>query len=334
MNTEIIEKIYQTFSKSIELLKQDLDVDFLDAFIETGDNLISGRIQVEDGKPSQATIEKLEAVYAGFDASEYSPEAMRKAIQLVMIQANKEEQIQANHQFTPESIGMLFNYIIENLKVGNEKLTILDPAVGTGNLLSTILNYFQERQIEFNGVGVDNDDTLISIASMAFAFEHLEVDLFHQDSIDNLMVKDVDITVSDLPVGYYPIDARTEGFETRSKTGHSFVHHLLIEQAMNAVRPGGYGLFLVPSNVFQTEEAKKLLAFFHDRVYLQAILNLPAKMFKDQKAQKSILLLQKVGNDAKQADQVLLGEFPEFNDQKQMLKFLQDLKQWSQKSLN
>ena len=34
-----------------------------------------------------------------------------------MIRANKEERIQANHQFTPEAVGMLFNYIIENLKV-------------------------------------------------------------------------------------------------------------------------------------------------------------------------------------------------------------------------
>jgi site-specific DNA-methyltransferase (adenine-specific) len=333
MNTETIEKIYKIFEKSIEILKEELDVDFLDAFIETGDNLISGQIHVEAGKPSQETIDKLNAVYDGFKYSDYSPEELRKAIQLIMIRANKEERIQANHQFTPEAIGMLFNYIIENLKVGSEKLTIFDPAVGTGNLLSTILNYFQDRKINFTGIGVDNDDTMLSIASMSFAFERLEVDLFHQDSIDDLFVKNVDVAVSDLPVGYYPIDERTEGFETRSKEGHSFVHHLLIEQSMKTVRPGGYGIFLVPSNLFQTEEAKKLLSFFHEKVFLQAILNLPSKMFKDEKAQKSILILQRAGSNAKQAEQVLLGEFPEFNNQKKMLEFLQDFKKWAQKSL-
>jgi site-specific DNA-methyltransferase (adenine-specific) len=52
---------------------------------------------------------------------------------------------------------------------------------------------------------------------------------------------------------------------------------------------------------------------------LQAILNLPTKMFKDEQAQKSILILQKVGASAKQAEQVLLGEFPEFNKQEKML---------------
>lgn len=333
MNTTNVEKIYKVFDRSIEILKTNLDVDFLDAFIETGDNLISGKIQIENGKPDQNAINKLEEVYEGFNYQDYEPEELRQAIQLIMIQANKEERIQANHQFTPESIGMLFNYIIENLNILKQKVTIFDPAVGTGNLLSTILNYFQNRQVEFEGIGVDNDDTLLSIASMAFTFERLNVDLFHQDSIDNLFVKDVDVVVSDLPVGYYPIDARTEGFKTRSEKGHSFVHHLLIEQSMNAVRPNGFGLFLVPSNLFETEEAKKLLSFFHNRVYLQAILNLPAKMFKDQSAQKSILILQKVGDQARQAEQVLLGEFPEFNDQAKMIKFLQDFKGWSENSI-
>ncbi|WFC00799.1 class I SAM-dependent methyltransferase [Pediococcus pentosaceus] len=333
MNTETIEKIYKTFEKSIEILKEELGVDFLDAFIETGDNLISGQIHVEDGKPSEAIIGELKKIYEGFKYNDYSPEELRKAIQLVMIRANKEERIQANHQFTPEAIGMLFNYIIENLKVDSNQLTIFDPAVGTGNLLSTILNYFQTKRINFKGIGVDNDDTMLSIASMSFAFERLEVELFHQDSIDDLFVKNVDIAVSDLPVGYYPIDERTKGFETRSKEGHSFVHHLLIEQSMKTIRPGGYGVFLVPSNLFQTQEAKKLLSFFHEKVYLQVILNLPTKMFKDEQAQKSILILQKVGASAKQAEQVLLGEFPEFNNQEKMLDFLQDFKKWAQKNL-
>jgi site-specific DNA-methyltransferase (adenine-specific) len=195
------------------------------------------------------------------------------------------------------------------------------------------LNYFQDHQVKFNGTGIDNDDTMLAVASMSFIFEHLKVDLYHQDSIDNLLVKNADIVVSDLPVGYYPIDERTVGFETRSSEGHSFVHHLLIEQSMKAVRPGGFGVYLVPSNLFQTEEAKKLLAFFHDKIYLQAILNLPSKMFKDAKAQKSILILQKVGQNAKQADQVLLGEFPDFKEQKEMVAFLKDFKKWAQKSL-
>lgn len=333
MDTEKIEKIYRVFKESTELLQKNLDVDFLDAFIETGDNLITGEIQVEDGKPDQVTVQKLKQVYADFNWQEYEPEELRKAIQLVMIQANRVERIQANHQFTPEAIGMLFNYIIENLPLSQDQVSIFDPAVGTGNLLSTILNYFQDHQVKFNGTGIDNDDTMLAIASMSFIFEHLKVDLYHQDSIDNLLVKNADIVVSDLPVGYYPIDERTVGFETRSSEGHSFVHHLLIEQSMKAVRPGGFGVYLVPSNLFQTEEAKKLLAFFHDKIYLQAILNLPSKMFKDAKAQKSILILQKVGQNAKQADQVLLGEFPNFKEQKEMVAFLKDFKKWAQKSL-
>ncbi|XRF77815.1 hypothetical protein OGM84_05465 [Pediococcus acidilactici] len=41
MDTEKIEKIYRVFKESTELLQKNLDVDFLDAFIETGDKVLT-----------------------------------------------------------------------------------------------------------------------------------------------------------------------------------------------------------------------------------------------------------------------------------------------------
>ena len=333
MDTKKIEKLYNIFDQSIQLLQKNVNMDFLDAFIETGDNLLSNQIQVEDGKPDQATQDELHKIYDKYDKSEYTPEEIRQAIQLVLIQANKAEQIQANHQFTPETIGMLFNYIIDNLKFKEDKIKVYDPAVGTGNLFSTILNHFKDKNQAYEAIGVDNDDTLLSVASMATDMEDIPVQLYQQDSISRPVTHDVDLVVSDLPVGYYPIDEYTEGFKTRSTEGHSFVHHLLIERAMNSVKDGGFGLFLVPSNLFQTKEAKSLLSYFNNQVYLQALVNLPSEMFQNKQSQKAILILQKTGSTAKQAEPVLLGEFPKFNDRTQMKSFLDDFHAWAKKSL-
>ena len=37
---------------------------------------------------------------------------------------------------------------------------------------------------------------------MSSTLQQLDVDLFHQDALDNLLFKDIDVVVSDLPVGY------------------------------------------------------------------------------------------------------------------------------------
>ncbi|WP_353990190.1 class I SAM-dependent methyltransferase [Pediococcus argentinicus] len=333
MDTNKIEQLFNVMDKSTDLLQKDLDVDYLDAVIETGDNLVSDEVQIEDGKPSKETVIELEKLYESIDISDFSAEEIRQALQLILIKANKKERIQTNHQFTPDAIGILFTYLIEALPIEEPK-TVFDPAVGTGNLLATVLNSLKKSGVPLvSGIGVDNDDTMLSIASMAFALQHLDVDLYHQDVLDELFVGKPDVAISDLPVGYYPIDERVKDYHTSNPKEHSFVHHLMIEQTMATIDDGKFGIFLVPENLFQTEEAKKLLSYFHDRVYFQAVLNLPVKMFADKRARKSIIILQKVGGNAKQAEQVLLGDFPEFNDKEKMANFLGDFKAWSDQNI-
>ncbi|ASR40337.1 class I SAM-dependent methyltransferase [Lactobacillus agilis] len=332
-----IEKIEQTFTslkEAVALLQKELQVSYLDALIETGDNLLAKEVHVEDGLPTAEIKTRLEELYANAQLAGLTTEQRRQVMQLLLLQAYKQEKIQANHQMTPDTIGFLVEYLLEKVLPKKQGLALLDLTVGTGNLLTAILSKLnQNGWPKIQAYGVDNDDTLITLASMATQIEQISVDLFHQDALDSLLLPKVDVVVSDLPVGYYPLDERVTQFKTRAKKGHSYVHHLLIEQAVNQLKPAGFGIFVVPKGLFESPEAKGLLDYIQANAYLQGMLNLPQDLFASKRGQKAILLLQKHGSGAKQAKQILLGDFPSFKHKEQFQAFLGQIDYWERNSL-
>lgn len=332
-----IEKIEQTFTslkEAVALLQKELQVSYLDSLIETGDNLLAKEVHVEDGLPTAEIKTRLEELYANAQLAGLTTEQRRQVMQLLLLQAYKQEKIQANHQMTPDTIGFLVEYLLEKVLPKKQGLALLDLTVGTGNLLTAILSKLnQNGWPKIQAYGVDNDDTLITLASMATQIEQISVDLFHQDALDSLLLPKVDVVVSDLPVGYYPLDERVTQFKTRAKKGHSYVHHLLIEQAVNQLKPAGFGIFVVPKGLFESPEAKGLLDYIQANAYLQGMLNLPQDLFASKRGQKAILLLQKHGTGAKQAKQILLGDFPSFKHKEQFQAFLGQIDQWERNSL-
>lgn len=97
---------------------------------------------------------------------------------------------------------------------------------------------------------------------------------------------------------------------------------------MNYLKPGAFGVFLVPSSLFQTKESQSFVKWIQSVAYLQGLINLPAELFANPNAQKSILLLQRQGGDSKQAAKVLLGEFPSFKDKAKFASFMDDISKW------
>lgn len=336
MTLEKIERFYKKFEQAVDLLQKDLTVSYLDAIIETGDNLADGgQLLVEDGKPSAEVRQQLTALYEQLLAMSMTPEELRQVVQFALVKANQIDKIQANHQMTPDTIGFLVEYLLEKVLIKNASYKILDISVGTGNLLSTI--YYRMMTNGYKEVklyGVDNDDTLLSIASMSARLQKTPTELFHQDAIDNLVTPKVDAVVSDLPVGYYPLDEKVVNFKTRAKKGHSYVHHLLIEQALLQLVPGGYGFFLVPRGLFETKETQGLLHVIQEQAYFQGMLNLPEDLFVDKNSEKALLLLQKHGGKGQQVEQVLIGDFPPLKNKEEFAHFLERIDNWADKNLD
>lgn len=320
--------------ESTTALQAALSTSYLDAFIETGDNLLNGDVHVEDGHPDEATTAKLTTLYQQAPWQSYDAETVRRAIQLVLLKAIRVDEIQANHQLTPDTIAYIMGYLVTRLEHNKQHLTLLDLTVGTGNLLTAVISQLKEVVAgKITAYGVDNDDTLLAIARLSSDLQQLPVEYVHQDALEQLMVPASDLIVADLPIGYYPVDENAAGYQTHAATGHSFVHHLLLEQAVRQLTPGGVGIFLVPSQLFQTEEAKGLLKWLPKNAYLQGLLNLPRELFANANAQKAILILQKPGNGAQQVEQVMLGEFPSFKDQVAFQKFVAEIVQWEEENL-
>ena len=77
---------------------------------------------------------------------------------------------QPNHQMTPDSIGLLIGHIASKLVVEKENITLLDPAVGTGNLLYTVMNTIDN---ECHASAVEIDELLVRLSAvMAELLEH------------------------------------------------------------------------------------------------------------------------------------------------------------------
>lgn len=327
-----IERFFSVLNETTEIVQKQKDQSYFDSLIEVLDTVQSNDVNALDLTDENA--KKASRIYSEFDRDKNDSETLRKAIQMAILKAIRVDRIQANYQITPDTIANIVGYIISGIFNGQKQLSMLDPAMGTGNLLTAIYNQLDKSiHVKPSISGIENDDAMFELAAGSFDIQHIHAELFHEDVIQNVLAPVVDIAVSDLPVGYYPIDENTKGFNTRSNDGHSYVHHLLIEFAMDHVKKGGYGFFLVPSQIFKTSEAKQLLKWMQGNVYLQGLLNLPTELFQNKASQKAIMILQNSGGNAKQASPIMLGEFPSFKDQPAFQKFLTEIDDWQKKDL-
>ncbi|PWZ78015.1 SAM-dependent methyltransferase, partial [Staphylococcus pseudintermedius] len=61
---------------------------------------------------------------------------------------------------------------------------------------------------------------------------------------------------------------------------------------------------------------------------MQAFLNLPKTLFKSERAQKSILILQRKEHNVTKPVEVLLANIPDFKNPQNFQQFLSELKTW------
>ncbi|MDU3983366.1 MAG: class I SAM-dependent methyltransferase, partial [Staphylococcus epidermidis] len=101
-----------------------------------------------------------------------------------------------------------------------------------------------------------------------------------------------------------------------------------IEQSINALKGAGYAFLVVPSHLFEDDKVKQLENFIATETEMQAFLNLPKTLFKNEKARKSILILQKKKSGETRPVEVLLANIPDFKYPQQFQGFISELNQW------
>ncbi|MDY0408669.1 class I SAM-dependent methyltransferase [Virgibacillus soli] len=273
---------------------------------------------------------KLNGELEKIQIDQFSTIEIRKAVQLAILKGMKDT-TQQQHLITPESVAMFVGYIVEKLFAQQEKVMIFDPACGTSNLLTTVISQLENKTIEAYGSEVD--PTLVQLSLQNANLQEMEIEYFHQDSLRPFLLDPVDLVVTDLPVGYYPDDVRASQFELKADEGHSYAHHLFIEQSITYTREGGYLIFIVPNFMFDGVEANKLHAFLKEKAVIIGLLQLPESMFKVEKNAKSIFIIQKKGEQVQQVKQPLLAKLPSFNNTKAMEDMLSQLNAWFKDNL-
>ncbi|EJQ67061.1 MULTISPECIES: class I SAM-dependent methyltransferase [Bacillus] len=322
--SQAVETLFSIFDSSTVVLRKELDVTYLEALVETGDNLFEGAILQEE--LSESTIERLNREYSTFNEETYKGEEIRKAFQLAILKGMKEG-VQANHEMTPDAVGMFMSYLFHKFMQGQKEITVLDPAIGTGNLMTTLFNSAKE-ELTMSGFGVEVDEVLIKLALVNANLQKHAIEFFHQDGVAPLYIDPVDAVVSDLPIGYYPNEIVASEYTLKANEGMSYAHHLFIEQSVKHTKEGGYLFFLVPNFIFESDQAPKLHAFIKETCFIQGLLQLPVSMFKNEKNAKSIFVLQKKGQGVTMPKQALLVELPKFSNMKAMENIMDQLNTW------
>ncbi|RYL93784.1 class I SAM-dependent methyltransferase [Sporolactobacillus sp. THM7-4] len=318
LNLSTVSELFSVLDQSSILIKKLRGMDYLEALCETAENIYNDVIKENEIR------DKLEPLYANFFREGLTAEDIRRAFQLAALKGMKKSP-HPNHEITPDSIVLLLGHIA-SLLTGDDPVSILDPAVGTGNLLTGIMNQVKNNQV--TACGADTDDLLIKLAYANSNLQQKEVHLFHQDGLKPLFVEPCDLVVCDVPVGIYPDERTAKAYELSDVGEKAYTHFLFIEQGLKSLKNSGYLLYLIPNRLFAEDRDHHFHQFIQDKAVILALLQLPLSLFKNRAAAKSVFLLQKKGEGVKMPKQALLAEMPQFSDEQELRRFMLSLDDW------
>lgn len=321
-----METLFALIDDAVENIQQQENEPYLDSLVIVLECLYNNDVNISDDIQKQ----KIQQFIQDIELDYYKPEEIKTAIEFAILKGMRNS-TQQQHFMTPETVSLLIAYLAEKLFAGKETLRVFDPACGTGSLLSTVIKQVKKKTTAF---GSEIDPTLIRLALVTANLYEEPIEFFHQDSLRPFLLDPVDLVVADLPVGYYPDDLRANEYELHAEQGHSYAHHLFIEQSMNYTKEAGYLIFVIPDFLFDSDQSDKLHAYLQQHAHIVGVLRLPDSAVKSDKNGKSLLVLQKKGQQTSTPKQPLLVHLPSFKNTKAMNDILDQMNSWFANYLN
>ena len=284
MDFEKIEQAYTYLLENIQIIQNDLATNFYDALIEQNSIYLDGQTNLQVVKDNNKSLKRLAL----------RKEEWLRTYQFLLMKAAQTEPLQANHQFTPDTVALLLIFIIEELWPGQE-LNLLELGSGMGILGASFLTSL-DKKVDY--LGVEIDDLLIDLAASITEVIGLPAVYAQGDAVRPQILKESDIIVSDLPIGYYPDDQVASRYEVAASDEHTYAHHLLMEQSLKYLKNGGFAIFLAPSNLLSSPQSDLLKLWLKKNAQLVAMITLPENLFSQGSNSKAIFVLQKKGSTA------------------------------------
>ncbi len=240
----------------------------------------------------------------------FTKETIRKSIQLALLRGFKYDRI-TNAQMTPDTIGIFLSYLVKKL-YSMRSLKILDPLVGTGNLIAALANHLETPVFVH---GIDDDPLMCALARNVFDALEIDHQIFHQDTLTFNHAK-YDLIVTDFPPksvsqksGYLPY--------------YTIVHHL------EHIHEGQYFIALIENDFFDQKAQGTFRKLLDEKAHLFGIIKLDESLFKTHP--KSILILRKKTHEKEKIDDFLIVDLPSFTDIEAFNKALYKMDQWFKK---
>ena len=315
MNFEKIEKAYGYLLENTQTIQTDLQTNFYDALVEQNAIYLDGQTELNLVKENNQRLKDLNL----------NKEEWRRSFQYLLMKAAQTEPLQANHQFTPDGIGFLLVFLVDQL-ASSDQVDVLEMGSGTGNLAQTLMNNCQ-RSLDY--LGLEIDDLLIDLAASMAEVMKADVNFAQGDAVRPQVLKESDVIISDLPVGYYPDDAIASRYQVASPQGHTYAHHLLIEQSLKYLKPGGVAIFLAPNDLLTSEQSPLLKQWMQDHAQVLAMVTLPENLFRSANLAKTIFVFRK---QEEAVIQPFVYPLTDLQDQEDVMKFRESFQNWNKES--
>src|SRR5699024_7672168 len=176
------EKLFNQFLDCVQTLQKALNVSFTEALVETFDNLEQGKIKVENGAPDEQTVAELSKKYQSLDYDEISQKDKAQVFTFLTLKAINDDGFDVNKMPTPPAISTVIAMLMHKL-VKNEKVEIVDPTIGTGILLFSIISQLKalnHSKDNYQLVGIDNDVEMLNLADVAAHLNDFDIELYCQ----------------------------------------------------------------------------------------------------------------------------------------------------------
>ncbi|CAM3267359.1 class I SAM-dependent methyltransferase [Sporolactobacillus spathodeae] len=318
MQTSRVSELFSILDNAALILRKVRKTSYLEALCAAGEQITNG--QIDDASVKS----RLQPLYDNFFQEGMTAEDVRRAFQLAVLKGTKQPG-ETFYDMTPDAL-VLFIGHMARLLVSDKQAIILDPAVGSANLLTGVLNQLDNESV--TACGVEINDLLIRLAYTNANLQQQAIHLLHQDGLKKILQEPADLVVSDPPVGIYPDAESAKSYQLTRMDGKAYTHFLFIEQGLNALKEAGYLLYLIPNRLFSDDKEKTFYRYLAKNAVVLALLQLPLSLFQTPEAAKSILLLQKKGTDVRLPKQTLLAELPDFSDEAAMRAFMKHMDSW------
>lgn len=298
INQENVEKLFDCLDQSAILYYENKKLPYLEGLVRACENILANSVVEEDLNLKN----QLKNLIDGIKDLDFQKEEIRKSFQYACLRGLKHANI-SNHMITPESVGIFISYLVNKLYL-NRNLTILDPLIGSGNLITGLANNLDG---EINLIGVDLDMTYYKLAQALFGMLEYGEQVFYQDIL-TFNNYSADLLVTDF-----------SGIEQNDI-------YKIIKHSYNLLNEDSFFISVIDNAFFDDELLRDFIYEVKDKWHFFGMIVLPVSLFKNN--HKSLFILQKIGRNFIRPEKFLVAEVPDFNNEQEMLKVINLLNDW------